>query len=169
LTTLLVAPSRWFDEGLEAARHIADPRSIYAIRNNQGLAWLFLDDLEQSERAFHDALAICRDAAGEDIVDETLLGLAAVAARQGQLHRAAQLVGAAKANEVTAVARVEQAVETRLQAEILTPARDQYGSENWDRAHARYASLTAPEAIDLALARGKFATAAAAPTAHSPT
>jgi hypothetical protein len=40
----------------------------------------------------------------------------------------------------------------RLHEAFLTPARERYGPENWDRAVREATALNAPEAIDMALA-----------------
>jgi hypothetical protein len=55
----------------------------------------------------------------------------------------------------------EETIWSRLQDEILTPARRQQ-PESWDRDEREGASLSVPEAVDLALARGRFAPTAAA-------
>jgi predicted ATPase/class 3 adenylate cyclase len=156
----------WLNRGLEAARRLGDPNSTFLIRGNHGLARLFLDELEESGQAFREALAICREAGWEDLVDETLLGLAAVAAQQEELARAAGLSGAAREHEAASRSVPEETIWSRLNDEILTPARDRYGPENWDRAARQGASLTVQEAIELALAGGRLAPPAyATPTA----
>jgi predicted ATPase len=156
----------WLNQGLEAARQLGDPNSTFLIWGNYGLARLFVDELEEAGRAFCEALAACRDAGCEDIVDETLLGLAAVAAQEDDLARAACLSGAAREHEAVARNVSEEAIRTRLHDEFLTPARDRYGPENWNRAARQGASLTVQEAIDLALTGGRLAPpAAATPTA----
>ena len=147
----------WLNRGLEAARRLGDPNSTFLIWGNYGLAKLFDDELEEASHAFREALAVCRDAGSEDIVDETLLGLAAVAALQDEPARAACLSGAAREHEAAARNVSEEAVQTRLIDEYLTPARDRYGPENWNHAAIQGASLTVQEAIDLALTGGRLA------------
>jgi predicted ATPase len=150
----------WLDQGLDAARRLGSLHAEYLVCGNLGLARLFLDELDESAEAFCDALAICREAGDEGLVDETLLGVAAVAARRGDLRRAAQLVGAARAHETPEANRDEKAMSSRLIHEILPRGRDRYGPENWDPAQREGASLSVGEAIDLALARGRFASRA---------
>ncbi len=151
---------RWLAEGLEASRRLRYPKLEFFLRGNQGLAWLFLDELDEAEHALGEALAISREAGCEDLADESLLGIAAVAARHGHLARAARLAGAAKSHEMTLRSRGEDAIWTRTN-EILTAPRKCYGPERWDCAAREGAALTVPEAIDLALMRGRFAPTAA--------
>jgi predicted ATPase/class 3 adenylate cyclase len=156
----------WLNQGLDAARRLGDPNSAFLIWGNYGLARLFVDELDEAEQAFREALALCRKAGCEDIVEETLLGLAAVAARQDELACAACLSGAAREHEALSRNASEDTIRSRLDDEILTPARDRYGPENWNRAASKGASLTVQEAIELALTGGRLAPpAAATPTA----
>jgi predicted ATPase/DNA-binding SARP family transcriptional activator len=142
----------WLSEGLDAARPLGYPKLVFLIRGNEGLARLFLDESDQAEQAFCDALAVCHAGGCDDIVDETLLGVAAVAARHGDLTRAARLAGAAKGHQTASRGRGEDAIWARLN-EILRAPRERYGPESWDRAEREGASLSANEAIDLGLAR----------------
>ena len=157
----------WLTEASDAGRQLGDAKSVFIIRSNQGLAWLFLDDLDRAAAAFDDALTVCRAACCEHLLDEVLLGLAAVAARRGKLTRAARLAGAAKAHETASQAVSQVEVWSRLNDEMLTAPRHAYGGENWDRISADAASLTVYEAIDFALARGRFARPAPGTTARS--
>jgi hypothetical protein len=83
----------------EAARRLDDRRSFFVIRANQGLARVLLQQPDQAAEAFRDALAACREAGTEDLVDEPLFGLAVVTALQKDLSRAARLAGAARTAE----------------------------------------------------------------------
>jgi predicted ATPase/class 3 adenylate cyclase len=147
----------WLEKALEFARPLEDPAAIFFIRTNHALASLFLDDLDGARRAFCEALIACRDGGTEDVVDETLLGLAAVEASRGDLARAARLAGAAQGRETAERSVDEDTIWSRLHDEILTPARNRYGPHNWDRAASETAPLSAHDAIDLALAHGRFA------------
>jgi hypothetical protein len=146
----------WLKKGLEFARPLGDPAALFFIRTNQGLASLFADDLDEARHAFCEALTACREGT-EDVVDETLLGLAAAEALQGDLGRAARLAGAAQSRETADRSVDEDTIWDRLYDEILTPARERYGAENWDRAAGAAAMLSLEEAIDLALAHGPLA------------
>ena len=151
----------WLEEGLDRSRPLGDLNLVYLIRGNQGLANLFLDNPGGAEQRFREALAVCREGGSEDILDETLLGLAAATARQGNLPLAAQLAGAARAHPSSGRAPNEAAIWSQLNDEMLSPARDCLGPDNWDAAERSGGALTVPEAIDLALARGRFAPDAA--------
>ena len=142
----------WLDEGMEAVRVLGNARSVFYFAGNQGLARLFLDETDEAARAFGDALAVCADAAAQNIVDECLLGLAAVAARRGILNRAARLAGAATAHRTAVRVHDEEVVSSRLINGILAPARDALGPDEWDRLAREAASLSVDEAIELALA-----------------
>jgi predicted ATPase/DNA-binding SARP family transcriptional activator len=146
----------WLDEGVDAARQLGHPSPLFHLRTNQGVARLFLGELDEATRALCDALAVCREAGCEKVADETLLGLAVVAARRAELGRAARLAGAAKAHGPTWLGHGELAIWSRLNDEITAP-RETYGTESWDRASAEGAALTLADAIDFALARGRFA------------
>jgi predicted ATPase/DNA-binding SARP family transcriptional activator len=145
---------RWLDDAVQAARRLQNPRSVLGSRGNQGLARLFLDDLDGAEEAFSDALAGYRDAVGEDLVAHTILGQAAVAARRGNIARAAQLAGAARHQaRGTTPARHEQAIWARLDSEILASARAASDREAWDQSARQGASLTPAEAVAVARRR----------------
>ena len=143
---------QWLDEGMQAVRVLGNARSVFYFAGNQGLARLFLDETDEAARAFGDALAVCADAAAQDIVDETLLGLAAVATRHGDLNHAARLAGAAMAHRTSIRIHEEEVVSSRVLDDILAPARDAFGPEKWDRLARDAASLSVDEAIELALA-----------------
>jgi tetratricopeptide (TPR) repeat protein len=152
----------WCAEGLDAGRSLGHPAFVFLLRGNQGLAALFLGEVDAAAQAFCDALVVCREAGSEDIYGETLLGVAAVAARDGDLARAARLAGAAKAHETGGRSRGEAAIWARLNDEVLAESRERYGVQEWGRAEREGAGLTVPETIDLALSRGRFATTAPA-------
>jgi predicted ATPase/class 3 adenylate cyclase len=157
---------RWLVEALETARPLEDPHAVFIIRGNEGLARVFLHQLDAAAVAFRAGFAVCHEAADEDIVDEPLLGLAAVAALQGEFPLAARLAGAARAYE-TGRSLEEDSIWSRL-TDLLGPARDRYGPEKWDRAEREGAALTTHDAINLALERGRFAPAATTTTPAAP-
>jgi hypothetical protein len=159
----------WLDEALDAARGLDDPSELFAVHGNQGLARLFLHELEDAGQHFCDALVVCREAGHEDDagVDETLLGLSAVEASRGQLARAARLAGAAKAHQARRGFVDEQLVWSRL-IDDIAPARHRYDPERWDLAEREGAALTVHDAIDLALERGRFAHVGITTTAAAP-
>jgi tetratricopeptide (TPR) repeat protein len=142
----------WLSDGLEIAGTVGSAQHVFYLRSNEGLAWLLLDEFDEAAVAFAAALAVCRDAAAEDVVFETLLGLAVIAARCGRHQRAGRLVGAATRHATASLGVAEAEMKARLMDEILPDARESYGTERWDRATAQGASLTVQEAIDLGLA-----------------
>ena len=147
----------WLDQALDAASQLANRRSVFFISGNRGLARLFLDELDEAEHAFRVSIAAACDVAAEDLVDEALLGMAAVAARRGDTDRAACLTGAARAHGGPGRNRAEETVVSRMKEEILHPARHRSGRDKWDRAEQKGASLTVQQAIELALApAGEF-------------
>jgi predicted ATPase/class 3 adenylate cyclase len=158
----------WFDEGLESARQLENMYQVFCTRTNQALARLFLHQLDEAAETFCDALAVCHRAGAEDIVDETLLGLAAAEASRGDLARAARLCGAAIGHETKSRAVAGDTIWSRLHHEILTPARERSGRELWDLAEREGAALTTHDAINLALECGRFAPAATTTTPAPP-
>jgi predicted ATPase/DNA-binding SARP family transcriptional activator len=166
----------WLDESLEAARRLENAHGVFVTLGNLGLARLFLGDLAGAAQSFRDALAMmthdqgagafpgpdgrpARQPAlqadpesGEHPVDETLLGLAAVTACQGDHQRAARLAGAAKSHRTSGRAPQEEIIWKRLEDELLNPAREQCGSATWDHAARQGASLNVLKAIELGLA-----------------
>jgi hypothetical protein len=146
----------WADTALSAGRALAHPRLIFITRANQALASLFRDALDEARNGFAEALTIWRDAGYEAYIDETLLGLAAVAARDGEAARAARLAGAAKLHELPR-SPDEEVIWSRLSDETLAPARERHGADRWDAGERDGASLSLREAIDLGPQRGQFA------------
>jgi non-specific serine/threonine protein kinase len=157
----------WLATGLRAAQELQDPFAVFTVRTNQGLARLFSEQLHEAADAFCDALAVCRAAAAEELVDETLLGLAALEVARGDTGRAARLAGAAAAHETTVRSLDEDAVWARLHNEFLTPARRRHDTDGWDNAAREGAQLSVPEAIDFALAHRRWATSTRAATAYA--
>ena len=82
------------------------------------------------------------------IASEVLRGLAAVAARNGDLDRAARLCGAADAHRFGQPA---VPLEARVRDTFLAPARARHGAEAWDAAAREGAALGLDGAIALAL------------------
>ena len=147
----------WLDDGLDAARTVGDAQAVRHVSANRGLAQMWLGDFDGAACALAEALALTREAGAEHMVEEPLLGMAALAARRDALPRAARLAGAASAHAMPRRTE-EERVWTRLHDEFLAPARKRLGERPWQRAAREGASLTVSEAIDLALDRGRFTT-----------
>jgi hypothetical protein len=139
----------WLRQALDGARSIRDPRLLYLILGNIGLARLFAGDLRAAREALDESVSLCRAAGMEDTVDETLLALAAVAAREGDGRRAALLAGAGERHSTASRAPGEDVILSRLRQEFLAPAHDA-NAEQWDRLAEEGAELTVEQAIDLA-------------------
>jgi hypothetical protein len=145
---------RWLNDGLDAARRLSGAHWVFMLRANEGLARLFLQQLDQAHDALSEALAASREAGSENIADEALLGLSAVTALRGEHARAASLAGAARAH-MTGGSISEDAVWSRL-SDILATAREQFGHERWDHAERLGATLSTLEAIAFALQDEQF-------------
>jgi non-specific serine/threonine protein kinase len=96
---------------------------------NRGLALLFTGDVAGARGAFREELALVGELVVVPVAQEALLGLAAVAAEEGDLRRAATLAGSAGARDqepqtVDVVARIEE--------RFLRPARDALGDAGWE-------------------------------------
>ena len=80
-------------------------------------------------------------------VAQALTGLAAVAAADARLERAARLAGAGAAHR----SRIpDDPVAAKLDATFLEPARTRFGADAWDAAFGEGAALN----IDVAIVRG---------------
>jgi predicted ATPase/DNA-binding SARP family transcriptional activator len=158
---------RWLAQGLSASDALGSPSLRCLIRGNQGVASLLLGELADAALAVDDALELCHEAGMEDIVDETLLAAAALAAEDADLPRAARLAGAAERHKIGLHAPGEQKVWDRLYAS-LERARARADPEEWERAEREGAQLDATAAIALArsgLTAAPQATPAAEPDA----
>jgi predicted ATPase/DNA-binding SARP family transcriptional activator len=136
----------WLDQGLSAAQETGDPSMRFVIRGNQGIASLLLGQLADAARALDDALELCHEAGGEDVVDEALLAAAALAAEQADLARAARLAGAAERHKAGLRAPGEQVVWDRLDVK-LGQARSRADPDEWERAEREGTQLDVSAAI----------------------
>jgi hypothetical protein len=125
-----------------------DVHGLVFLRGNEGLAALLTSDLERAQVAFQDQLRLCR-AQAHWVAAEGLSGLAAIAARRGELERAACLLGAATA---TGPWDADADVAAQLEQHFFAHARQTFGERRWSEASTAGARLTLEEAIDYALA-----------------
>ena len=139
---------RFAERALPIERSLNDPFTWMLTQGNLGLAAVLTGDTDAARDAFRDELRLARELAVGTIVAEGLLGLAAVAVASGNLPRAAQLVGAAKAHRD---AILKDDVIHALDAAYFRDARDRCRSDAWDAAIQQGAALTLEEAIALAL------------------
>ena len=89
----------------------------------------------------HRAVVVAED------LDGALAGLAAVAARDGDLDRAARLYGGGLAQEPTCTA-----ILSRLEREFFAAAHTDGEAERWDAACRQGGALPLHDAIELAFA-----------------
>lgn len=138
-------------EALALARTINDPAPLATIRGNQGLVELFAGEPEAATAAFREELELTRDGVFPRLAAEALLGMAALAARNGRLGHAARLTGASLA---LSLPWPPEPLEQRTHDEILAPARDQHGHAAWDDALKEGEQMAFQAAIGYALTHG---------------
>ena len=116
-------------------RELDDPFQWMLVqRQVAGLAALLTDDIAGAAAAFREQLELARELVVLPAAFEGLRGLAAVAARHGDLDRAARLYGAAEAHRY---GQPEHPVDVRVRDTFFAPARARHGTEAWDTARAR--------------------------------
>jgi hypothetical protein len=153
----------WLNDARKAAGELGITSSDVYIRGCEGLAKLFLDDLDDAAQGFADALRSWREMRPEELVGELLIAVSAVITKRGEFARGAQLAGAAGAHMTPGRSWNEKTIRTRLHDEILSPARERYGAERWDHAEREGASLSVDEAIHLALTGARSSPSASGP------
>jgi hypothetical protein len=136
------------DRALPIARELDNPLIWMFVHGDAGVAALMTGDTEGARDAFSAELRLCREAVVRPIAFEGLLGLGAVAAATGEVHRAARLVGAASAHCYDETIDV---VAARIDAVFLEPARTRHGADAWDAAARDAATLSFEDAIAYAL------------------
>jgi predicted ATPase len=129
-------------------RALDDPQSWSFLLCNGGLTALLTGDTDAADDAFSQDLRLARDVVAPRFAQESLLGLAAVAAVRDDAQRAAMLTGSAAAHRDDAP---QNEIEVRIDAEFLGPARARHGPDTWDAAVREGASLSLPDAIEYAL------------------
>lgn len=140
---------RLLERAQAAASRVDSPLTTMLILGNLGLGHLFSGELTAAHEAFADQLRLCRGQAFVYGADEGLIGLAAVAAREGEPKRAAELLGAARAMGYPPAG--DQLIDDRLERECFAHARTEYGVERWRTAEAAGWLLSYDEAIAYAL------------------
>jgi hypothetical protein len=154
---------QWLGRGLDANRELRLSRAHFVLHGNRGLVKLFLNDLDDAEREFALALAICQEAAAEQTVDEIFLALAVLASRRGRFAAAAWFTGAAHGHRFAARSVDDETVWRRMEAEAAS-VRDRCGHATWDDEERRGRSLSLREAIEQALAELASMAAAGQPS-----
>jgi predicted amidohydrolase len=138
-------------EALAAAVEVDDPFLLAMVHGNTGLAALLGGRHDAARAAFRNELETAHAYAFAAFYMEGLLGLAALAAADGDDHRAAVLEAAAWALEERPAFPSEAPVYERVEQRFIAPARERLGSDAWETASAAARSLSADSAIALAL------------------
>jgi hypothetical protein len=135
------------ERALELVRDLGDPAAGAVAYGNAGMEALLSGDLERAQAAFDQQLRLSGEH-GLWVAAEGLAGLAAIAARRGELGRAARLLGAA-----TAVGPWDGDADIGkwLKQRFFGPARRRYGNELWDETVSTGAQLSFEDAINLAI------------------
>ena len=140
------------DRAIGFARELDDPPSWMATQGNLGLAALLTGDTDGARDAFREELTLCRELVVRPLASEGLLGLAAVAAVTGDLHRAARLVGGASAHRYGSP---QDVIEARLDAIFFAAARERVGQDAWHALLNEGANLNFEHAIAYGLEESK--------------
>jgi predicted ATPase/DNA-binding SARP family transcriptional activator len=130
-----------------------DPLSREFILSGTAFVTVITGDTDAAERAFRELTQLGRDHAAARAACDGLLGLAAIAALRGDDDRCARLVGAATSHRADVPL---DEVESRLDEEIIQPARVRRGASAWDASLHAGEALTFDEAIAYALDEPQF-------------
>jgi predicted ATPase/class 3 adenylate cyclase len=130
------------------ARAREDRYALMLIRGNAGLASLFSGEADAAREAFREELELCRELVVPPVAHEALRGLAGVAVVDGDIGRAARLLGAATAHRF---GDPEDRVDTRLHATFFDPVRRDPSSVAWDAPFHEGTALSFDDAIAYAL------------------
>jgi hypothetical protein len=129
---------------LPIARELGGGYVSMMLAGNGGLAALFTGDVATAGDAFREELTLCRRLVVPPFAREALMGLAAVAAAEGEDDRAARLRGAAEAFRYDDP--VDE-VQERLATVFFAPARERHGPEAWDAAAREGNALSFADAV----------------------
>jgi predicted ATPase len=131
------------------AKDLEYPFLQVLVRGNFARTSLLTGEVDAARRAFRETLELCREHVVVSLATGGLQGLAAIAAAcDNEPERAARLAGAADAHRYGAPV---DAVETRVQATFIEPARSQIDADAWFEAFHQGASLSFEAAIAYAL------------------
>jgi hypothetical protein len=137
------------ERAVAIAKELDGPFIWMIVQGNVGLAAILDGDAERARRAFREELMLSRELVIPLVASEGLRGLAAVAVSQGDLPRAARLVGAAATHTYE---RLDgDAVQSRLDTAVFQPARRHHGEAAWDAASREGAALSLRDALAYAL------------------
>jgi predicted ATPase/DNA-binding SARP family transcriptional activator len=135
------------EKAMSVAEGSDDPNIMAFTAANLGVAALLSKDFERARDAFGRQLRLCGQHAFRWQAAEGFAGLAAVAAHDGQLERAARLQGATGAVTQSG----EHAILQRIERDFIVIARPRYGEMRWRDAQSAGATMSFQAAIDYAL------------------
>ena len=131
-------------EAVALAEELEDGRLLPFHIVNRGQLHVLQGADTPAARDFARTLQLCRESGESLPVAEALTGLAAIAARRGEMDVAARLSGAADAQRVFEAVGVP---ELRLRQQVIDPARAPAAEAAWARAWTAGTSLTFDQAI----------------------
>ena len=140
------------DQAVPLSRDLGDPLRLAYVSGSAGLEALFSGDLERARTLFEEQLRLCREHVFRWPASEGLTAMAAIASRLGDPARAANLLGAASAVGLRGGAAD---MDAQLERNFFAPAREAFGEQRWNEAHAAGAEMTFEHAIALALTPGR--------------
>jgi hypothetical protein len=138
-------------EALDTALAIGDAYTTVFVRGNLAFAWLLAGCHDASREGFEFELLTGHAHGFPMCRFEGLLGLAALAANDGDDRRAAALEAAAVALRDRPVLPAEAPIYERVRQRFIAPARERLGAEAWEFASAAGRGMTAEQAVAYAL------------------
>jgi predicted ATPase/DNA-binding SARP family transcriptional activator/Tfp pilus assembly protein PilF len=136
------------EEAVAISEEVEDARVLPFATVNRGFLHVLQGEDRLAARDLTRTLALCRESGQPLPVGEALSGLAAIAARRGEMDLASQLSGASDAH------RIFEAVgepELRLRHDVIEPARACRAPSDWTREWAAGNALTFSQAIALGI------------------
>ncbi len=141
------AARAYLEQAAEAVRAMGDEDTFAPI--NMGWVLRQAHDPAGARSSFQAALRISRRTGHRFFIANATLGLACLAADDGDWHRAATLHGVAQAALQRAGQRWQE-LETRYRRDSLDQVRAHLDQEQLERAYARGMALSSDKALDLA-------------------
>jgi hypothetical protein len=135
------------ERAMDVAQGTEDPNIMMFTAANFGVAALLLRDFERAHDAFRHQLKLCGEHGFRWGAAEGFAGLAAVAAHDDRLDRAARLLGAAGAIAEIGANPILQ----RIRAEFIVFASRRYGETKWRQAETAGAAMSFQQAVEYAL------------------
>jgi predicted ATPase/DNA-binding SARP family transcriptional activator len=132
----------YVDRAAPIVQAYGDPFMSMILSGNRGLAALFTADLDEAKSAFRDQLQLARELVVIPVAAEGLLGLAAIAAAEGDFLRAARLRGNVRGENQ------QDVIEARVDEQFLREARTR---PEWAAGLREGAGMSFEEAIAFAL------------------